>query len=329
MLLALWRRLIRSLSRQVTRRISADGVPVTVEQRQQMARRLHPVIVAQRQRSYQAAVAQIREAEPLLQPAPIREYPPEAVEAVLKRATEPPPRDIRSRARVTVAPAELDSRSRRQSRVRVTGPSPENRTDSVVVREVAEQVSVTLGRHVQQAARDAVADTAEAAGDEIRWARVLAGDENCAFCAMLASRGPVYRSEQTALGRGGARLDAYHDNCDCRAVLVREGEDWEGREQQEWLETLWMTATDRMSNRPARNMFRRAYRLDGQFQEALAAAREGRALPAQSRLDEATRTALADIDGPDDTDGIREAHDAFLDQIKALNQQVRRPNRTR
>lgn len=361
-------------------------------------------MVQQRQRSYEAAVAEIRAAEPLLQPAPIREYPREAIESVLERAANPEPR-VRvtpgsqapgPRVRVRVAPAELDRRSRRQSRVRVIGPTPENRTDTVVVQEFAQRASVALGRHVQQAARDVVVDTAESAGEEIGWARVLAGDENCAFCAMLAARGPIYRSEKSASSvvgsgtnlspeqqrllevqnrmaadrraaierqRGGRNVslggdvpgsgrpllrgqgnrtpggikargsrdlgESFHDNCDCEVVLVRRGEDWPGREQQEWLERLWETSTDRMGNRLARNMFRRAYRLDGQFQQALAAAGEGHAISEQSRLDEATRTALARIDGPDDVEGIREARDAFLDQIKALNQQVRRPNRTR
>lgn len=41
----------------------------------------------------------------------------------------------------------------------------------------------------------------------IGWARVMSGDP-CSFCAMLASRGPVYRSA----GTGGFRA---HDHCTC------------------------------------------------------------------------------------------------------------------
>lgn len=48
---------------------------------------------------------------------------------------------------------------------------------------------------------------------ETRFARVPAGDKTCDFCMMLASRGPVYLTEETA----GA-YDHYHTNCDCRIV---------------------------------------------------------------------------------------------------------------
>ena len=43
-----------------------------------------------------------------------------------------------------------------------------------------------------------------------RWARVPAGAHTCAFCAMLASRGFVYHSEDKA-GR-------FHDDCHCQIV---------------------------------------------------------------------------------------------------------------
>lgn len=50
-------------------------------------------------------------------------------------------------------------------------------------------------------------------GSETRYARVPTGEETCDFCIMLASRGPVYHSEESA----GA-YDHYHANCDCRIV---------------------------------------------------------------------------------------------------------------
>lgn len=46
----------------------------------------------------------------------------------------------------------------------------------------------------------------------------------CGWCAMLISRGPVYRSESTASFKGGAAVYAdgntYHDNCHCYAMPV-------------------------------------------------------------------------------------------------------------
>lgn len=46
-----------------------------------------------------------------------------------------------------------------------------------------------------------------------RFARVPTGPETCPFCTMLASRGFVYWSEETA-----GKLDHYHPHCDCRIV---------------------------------------------------------------------------------------------------------------
>lgn len=46
----------------------------------------------------------------------------------------------------------------------------------------------------------------------------------CGWCAMLISRGPVYRSEASASFKGGAAVysdgNTYHDNCHCYAVPV-------------------------------------------------------------------------------------------------------------
>lgn len=47
----------------------------------------------------------------------------------------------------------------------------------------------------------------------VRFARVPSGGETCPFCMMLASRGAVYYSEQTAGADGH-----YHPNCRCRIV---------------------------------------------------------------------------------------------------------------
>lgn len=65
---------------------------------------------------------------------------------------------------------------------------------------------------------------------DVKFARVPAGTETCAFCIMLASRGFVYRSAKTA-GEG----DHWHAHCDCRIVpsfgadpSIVEGYDSEG-----------------------------------------------------------------------------------------------------
>ena len=54
--------------------------------------------------------------------------------------------------------------------------------------------------------------------NNIRYARVPSGFETCEFCIMLASRGFVYHTAQTA-GEG----HAYHKSCDCVVVPGVEG----------------------------------------------------------------------------------------------------------
>ena len=69
------------------------------------------------------------------------------------------------------------------------------------------EVKAAAGRCTQYNARS------DPYGGETRFARVPTGDETCDFCIMLASRGPVYHTEETA----GA-FDHYHAHCDCRIV---------------------------------------------------------------------------------------------------------------
>lgn len=81
-----------------------------------------------------------------------------------------------------------------------------------------------------------------------RWARVSGGD-SCAFCAMLASRGPVFRSEDTA------GFEA-HDHCVCEPELAYEGAGLSDRARA--LRDQWDEVTAGLSGRDALNAFRRA-----------------------------------------------------------------------
>jgi len=65
-------------------------------------------------------------------------------------------------------------------------------------------------------------------GNKMFYARVPTGLETCAFCFMLASRGFVYESENSAeiARRTG---DKYHTNCDCIIVPGAKGKDGDPR----------------------------------------------------------------------------------------------------
>lgn len=75
-------------------------------------------------------------------------------------------------------------------------------------------------RLTKQTGRDTL--TAAIIGDPMqpRYARVPTGTTTCKFCAMLASRGAVYLTKESA----GA-YNRFHANCDCQPVPVFEGEE--------------------------------------------------------------------------------------------------------
>ena len=91
-------------------------------------------------------------------------------------------------------------------------------------------------RMVENAARGTTIAASTYDNAAVAWARVLTGAESCGWCAMLASRGPVYRSRKSA-GEG----DKWHLGCDCLVVPVFRGQEkhWPGYEEYIRLEQLW------------------------------------------------------------------------------------------
>ncbi|HET6865459.1 MAG TPA: hypothetical protein VFH80_06030 [Solirubrobacteraceae bacterium] len=109
-----------------------------------------------------------------------------------------------------------------------------------------------MQRLVLDQARDTTASSVAADPAKPRYARHASANA-CAFCALLASRGPVYHSEASALTVGGrgtdvatnvgrtrgrkaqgvkprgtqALGDRYHDDCHCTAVEVFPGQHYD------------------------------------------------------------------------------------------------------
>lgn len=90
------------------------------------------------------------------------------------------------------------------------------------------------------------------------WARVATGRETCAWCLMLVSRGPVYRSAEnagldlddlnainmTAAGEDvSGAMQEWHDGCDCIVVPVFKQRAWSGERAQLRAEELWIEAS--------------------------------------------------------------------------------------
>lgn len=87
-------------------------------------------------------------------------------------------------------------------------------------------VSAFVRRTVTHAADLSVAESAVSTNEQqdlsIRYARVPQGP-TCSFCIMLASRGFVYASRESA-----GQLGQYHDDCNCRIVAGMPGTEVEG-----------------------------------------------------------------------------------------------------
>lgn len=138
------------------------------------------------------------------------------------------------------------------------GKTPQQAMDAAAVRMVGSTQYLTLegGRQVMQ--RSVEADE-RATG----YARVTDADP-CAWCAMLASRGPVYKSAKTA---GDARQggDRYHDACACQAwPAFTNDEPFIGI--AEGLYDDWLRETRGRGGKHAVNAFRRWWESEGRAQ---------------------------------------------------------------
>lgn len=113
--------------------------------------------------------------------------------------------------------------------MRVTGPVAfkkaitDGKDERQALASMATQMAGAAEKTVLRADRDTVMATAEASGEIVGWRRVSDGDP-CAWCAMLLSRGAVYKSGRTA---GDSRFGGseYHDHDRCTAEPLYEHED--------------------------------------------------------------------------------------------------------
>jgi hypothetical protein len=93
------------------------------------------------------------------------------------------------------------------------GRAPEEAMQVAFVR-----TSGAISRHILDGSRETIIQSVAADPQALGWARVTDGDP-CAFCLTLASRGPVYKSEQTASFQA-------HDHCGCTAEPFYRGAEW-------------------------------------------------------------------------------------------------------
>ena len=80
---------------------------------------------------------------------------------------------------------------------------------------IARKCAQRIDYEAKRAAANSIKANARRDRAKPRYARVPSGAETCEFCLMLASRGPVYHTTDSA-GEG----NHFHANCDCRIVPV-------------------------------------------------------------------------------------------------------------
>jgi hypothetical protein len=166
------------------------------------------------------------------------------------------------RSLVTVEPAAI------RTSLLVTGPiGVKSRIGKGIHPEVAKakalvDVTGAASRHVLNGGRQLITEATNRDKLAVGFARVT-DDDPCAFCAMLASRGPDYNSRASALRttsrskkRGPGR--EYHDHCGCTVEAVYSDDaDWPGRARE--FEQLWKDSTKGKGGKNALNAFRNAY----------------------------------------------------------------------
>lgn len=138
--------------------------------------------------------------------------------------------------------------------LRMTGPSALQRRLAggqpirIAFENTGVDISGAMARLALQAAREVVSENVIKDPKALAWMRVL-GPRPCGFCAMLAARGPVYRSAQAA----GFRA---HNHCMCAAAPAFRKEDVKALTNDEFYK-LWQKVTHGYSGKNAINAWRR------------------------------------------------------------------------
>lgn len=147
----------------------------------------------------------------------------------------------------------------------VTGPISARRalTRTIDPRGASRQAAAASAsaamRHTMNGGRGTVLRSVDDDRTALGWGRAV-GATPCAFCAMLASRGPVYKDDSFArsntrfVGDGEAKV---HDGCGCSVEPVyRRDAAWPARAEQ--YREIWEASTAGKSGKTAINAFRSA-----------------------------------------------------------------------
>lgn len=143
------------------------------------------------------------------------------------------------------------------------------------------ETSLRVAKEVENGGRRTALNAVRGEKRRVGFARVATGRETCAFCLMLVSRGPVYKSELKAGAKheGAAEIletkndvsdeelddlmTRWHPGCDCKVVPVFDEDNWQGRDDFLRMEEIWKKETKgfygaQFTKNDKLNAFRRA-----------------------------------------------------------------------
>jgi hypothetical protein len=99
-------------------------------------------------------------------------------------------------------------------------------------------LSGSVQRNVAAGGRTTIFNAVEHDTEAVGWVRVTSASP-CAFCAMLSSRGPAYKSENSGRFRQDGAL--YHPHCGCQIVpQFSYDQPWPGRAAE--FRAMWYEA---------------------------------------------------------------------------------------
>lgn len=152
-------------------------------------------------------------------------------------------------------PARLASPEQLRTSMFVTGPvevkraMAEGATRAEAMKRGQVATSGSGSRIAANAGRFHIEDLVKADEQATGWQRVIQSQKPCTFCAMLTSRGAVYK------GRYVPRTQ-YHDHCSCVAVPLFQGS--KKHQQAQFYAALWAESTKGLRGKKAVAAFRKA-----------------------------------------------------------------------
>lgn len=143
------------------------------------------------------------------------------------------------------------------------------------------ETALRVAKEVENGGRRTALNAVRGETRRVGFARVATGRETCAFCLMLVSRGPVFKSELKAGAKheGAAEIletrndfsdeelddlmTRWHPGCDCKVVPVFDEDNWQGRDDFIRMENIWKEYTKgfsgaKFTKNDKLNAFRRA-----------------------------------------------------------------------